>query len=75
MINMNNFHETKTRSVIKSILWRVIATLLTWAVAYYFTGTISGSLKITLTAAAISMIAYYFHERIWDRIDWGKTQE
>lgn len=64
--------ETGTRSLVKTIVWRVIATLTTWAVVYMFTGTIAGSLKITLVAAALSMLAYYIHERIWNAVKWGR---
>lgn len=66
------FIETRTRSIAKTIAWRIIATLITWAVVYFFTGKISESLKITLTAAVASMIAYYIFERIWNKIQWGK---
>jgi len=64
--------ETKKRSLAKTIIWRVVATLITWAVAYVFTGSIVGSLEITLWAAGLSMLAYYIHERIWNKINWGK---
>ena len=64
--------ETKYRSVVKTILWRIIATLITWAVVYYFTKSIGGSLKTTLVAAGLSMIGYYVHERFWNTISWGK---
>ena len=64
--------ETKTRTLVKTVVWRIIATLLTWAVVYIFTGSITGSLEITLVAAAVSMLAYYVHERVWNVIKWGK---
>jgi len=67
-----NHYETKTRSLAKTILWRIVATLLTWATVYYFTGQLSESFIITIVAAAISMLAYYIHERIWNIIKWGK---
>lgn len=64
-------NESKKRSLTKTITWRIAATLITWAVAYYYTGSIGGSLKLTLVAAAISMAGYYVHERIWNKIDWA----
>jgi uncharacterized membrane protein len=66
------FIETKGRSLTKTILWRIIATLITWVIVYLYTGEFFESGKITITAAAVSMIAYYIFERIWNRIDWGK---
>ena len=64
--------ETKFRSLTKTIIWRVIATLITWLVIYIFTKEISQSLIITVIAALVSMLAYYIHERIWNNIKWGK---
>lgn len=64
--------ETKTRSLVRSIVWRICATLITLAVVYAFTGNIGQSSGITLVAAALSMAAYYGHERIWNRIVWGR---
>lgn len=56
--------ETKLRSFTKSIIWRVISIIITWIVV--------GSLSATLIAAGLSMIAYYIHERVWNKILWGK---
>ena len=66
------FFEIKLRSIIKTIVWRIIATLVTLSVVYFFTHKIGKSLQITFVAAAISMAAYYIHERIWNKINWGK---
>ena len=65
-------HETKKRSFTKTVTWRILATLLTWAVIYFYTGKIFESAKITIVAAILSMVAYYLHERIWDKINWER---
>lgn len=70
-----HFHETKTRTVAKMILWRVIATSITWGTVYSFTGTFLESSKITLIAALIGMTAYYVHERVWNGVNWGKVRD
>jgi uncharacterized membrane protein len=64
--------ETRTRSLVKTILWRIIATGVTLFVAYGYTRSLSGAGEIALTAAIISMIAYYIHERLWNKTDWGR---
>ncbi|MBP9771884.1 MAG: DUF2061 domain-containing protein [Candidatus Pacebacteria bacterium] len=66
------FYETRTRTVAKTILWRIVATLITWGTIYWFTGEIKESIEITLIAALIGMTAYYFYERIWNSVGWGK---
>jgi uncharacterized membrane protein len=70
---MDNYSETKTRSLTKTITWRVIATLLTLGTLYFFTGNLGDSFKMTIIAAVISMFAYYIHERVWNNIRWGKN--
>jgi len=68
-------HETHERSFVKTILWRVIATLITWATIYFFTGQIGESTEIALTGAIAGMIAYYIYERAWDGIEWGRIEQ
>jgi uncharacterized membrane protein len=64
-------HEDRRRSLVKAILWRTIATFLTLVVVYGYTGKFVFSLKVTVTIAVLSTVAYYVHERIWTRIRWG----
>lgn len=68
----NTYFELKSRSLIKALVWRIIATLLTLSVVYLFTGKLLDSFKITIIAATLSTIAYYIHERIWNNIRWGR---
>jgi len=69
---MENHYETRTRSLLKTIIWRVIATLVTGLAAYFFTAQLGETTKITIVSAAISIVAYYIHERIWNKISWGR---
>ncbi len=55
--------ETKTRTLIRAIVWRIIATLIT----AIWTG-LSGAIVINI----FMTVAHYIHERTWLRIDWGK---
>lgn len=72
---MDRFSETHGRSITKTISWRVVATLVTLGVLYAYTGKFFISLTITLTAAALSTIAYYIHERTWNTIQWGRAKK
>lgn len=69
------FVETQGRSIAKTMVWRVIATVITGSVIYAFTGELLESSKITLAAAALSMLAYYIFERTWNKVGWGKIDE
>ena len=66
------FYETKTRTVVKALLWRIIATLITWGTVYYYTKKLSESIQLTIVAAVIGITVYYIYERVWNRIQWGK---
>lgn len=55
--------ETKTRSVVKAITWRIIATLI----AMYWVG-----FQAAIVLNIVQTVAYYFHERGWVHIKWGR---
>jgi len=64
--------DTLKRSLTKTIIWRVIATLITLVVTYMFTGELRQATNITLVIAVLLMVGYYFNERVWDRVQWGR---
>lgn len=62
----------KSRSFAKSVTWRVIALLTTFASLYLITGDIGISSAGTFLTNAINFVAYYYHERVWNSVGWGK---
>jgi len=66
------YKETNLRSVLKTISWRFLATLTTFSLVWIFTGKIDTALTVGGLEAIIKMIIYFFHERGWDRIRWGR---
>jgi len=67
------FKETRKRSLVKTVVWRIVATLGTWLLLYVYLGEAIESLEITVVAALISMVAHYLYERLWDVIQWGRN--
>ncbi|MCK5059306.1 MAG: DUF2061 domain-containing protein [Candidatus Aminicenantes bacterium] len=65
-------NETKLRSFLKSISWRIIATMITFLVALALTRKTLIALKIGALDMALKLIAYFLHERIWGKIKIGK---
>jgi uncharacterized membrane protein len=61
-----------TRSVFKSISWRVVATLTTMTIVYLFTKEIFLSIGVGVVEVIAKILFYYLHERIWNKIKWGK---
>lgn len=64
--------ETPLRSVIKSISWRILGTLDTIGISWLITKEISLAPSIGSVELLTKMILYFFHERIWNQIRWGK---
>lgn len=64
--------ETKRRSIVKAITWRTLGTIDTIVIAYLLTGEIKTALSIGGIEVFTKMILYFFHERIWNMIKWGK---
>ncbi|MGC6479221.1 MAG: DUF2061 domain-containing protein [Flavobacteriaceae bacterium] len=61
-----------SRSVVKAISWRLLGTLDTIMIALLITGEISQALSIGLIEWLTKIILYFFHERLWNRIRWGR---
>lgn len=64
---------TKQRSALKAITWRIIGTADTFIISWAIT-------KEPITAGAIASfevftktILYYFHERGWNKVKWGRN--
>lgn len=65
--------ERVKRSILKTISWRVIGTLDTIFIAYIITGTFNQAISIGGFELITKMILYFFHERSWNKIQWGKN--
>lgn len=64
--------ERWKRSLVKSISWRLIGTLDTVVISYFITGKLSFALSIGGIELITKMILYIVHERVWNKINWGK---
>jgi len=64
--------EKPIRSVAKAISWRLIGTIDTLVVSLFFVQEASVAASIAGVDFVTKMILYFFHERIWNKIGWGK---
>jgi len=64
--------EKPLRSLVKSISWRLIGTLDTILISWLVTGTLSLAFAIGSIEMLTKMVLYFFHERVWNTIKWGK---
>ena len=56
------------RRIYKTITWRIIATLLTFAIGWFITGDIHSGISISFFDFLFKTLTYYWHEVIWDRL-------
>ena len=70
-------NESRFKSLIKGISWRIIGTIDTLFVAFIITGDTVKSLSIGGIEVFTKIFLYYLHERLWSRISeqfWKKTK-
>jgi adenylylsulfate kinase len=67
-------YETKKRSILKALSWRTWATVTTAVLVYIFTGQFALAVTIGLLEVFAKMALYFFHERLWHRISYGKKE-
>ncbi|ANW95050.1 hypothetical protein AXE80_01505 [Wenyingzhuangia fucanilytica] len=64
--------EKPIRSVVKAVSWRVIGSLDTLIISWVATQDIKTATSIASIDLFTKMILYFFHERVWNAIKWGK---
>lgn len=66
--------ETKRRSWLKSIIWRIVGIFILGGLSWMVTRNWEQTSVITIAFHSVRLVLYYFHERLWDDIDWGRIK-
>ncbi len=73
--------DSPTRSILKALSWRLIASAATFVISYVVVRQSSDKtdaevLQFATAIASVDVVAklilYYLHERLWTNIYWGK---
>ncbi len=64
--------ETRLRSILKALTWRLIASLVTASIVFIITHEAALSVGVGILDSLVKIFFYYFHERIWTGIALGK---
>ncbi len=64
--------DSRIRSVMKGVSWRIVATMDTFFLAFVIFGSIQIAAPIAGTEILTKIILYFFHERAWNLISWGR---
>ena len=65
--------DLQKRTIVKTLTWRVTASLTTFIIAWALTGNLLIGATIGSIEAIAKIFLYYFHERIWNNIIWAKS--
>jgi len=71
--NTDQAIETVSRSIVKTVSYRITIVILDFVCIYLFTGQMKIALGFTIVSNIYTTVCYFIHERIWDKIKWGKT--
>lgn len=55
----------------KTLSWRVVATFITGAVTWGFTGRLDFAVTVGLGDTLVKFFTYYLHERAWAKVGFG----
>jgi uncharacterized membrane protein len=69
------FKESRSRSLVKAFIYRFIATIGTGTLIWFITKDIREVISATIIIQVFLMILYYFNERIWNKISWGRARQ
>ncbi|MFM2301519.1 MAG: hypothetical protein RLZZ84_1255 [Pseudomonadota bacterium] len=66
-----NGHESHSRSFVKGVSWRVLGSIDTFLLSWFFTSSAKAAGAIASTEVITKVLLYYFHERVWSSVHWG----
>ena len=66
--------DTQRRSIAKALSWRVLATLITTTLVFLLTGKGEFAATVGLADTLVKFAIYFAHERVWNRISYGRKK-
>lgn len=68
------FRERYTRSLLKALTYRSIILLSDSFIIFFVTKELSTTAKVIILSNIGSTMLYFCHERLWDKVHWGKKK-
>jgi uncharacterized membrane protein len=65
---------THSRSFTKAVTWRLTGTVDTFILSYIITGKAKLALAISGMEIFTKVFLYYVHERLWNKVQWGRDE-
>jgi len=64
--------DTNLRSLVKTISWRFTGSFSTFLISFLVTGSFALAGSIAVVQIVANTVLYFIHERIWNKVKWGK---
>ena len=71
----HSFKEHWTRSLTKAVTYRILILILDFTSVYILTGRVEIAFGFMLVSNIYTSVAYYIHERVWNRTNRGKKNK
>lgn len=65
-------HETRARGILKALTYRFWQSLNTFIISWFITGKVDMAVAIVSLEVVVKIFVYFWHERIWNFIKWGR---
>jgi uncharacterized membrane protein len=65
-------NDSTVRSLAKAVSWRVTGTVDTFIISWLITGQVLLASGIAFTEIMTKIALFWAHERVWNKIKWGK---
>jgi len=66
------FVEGQPRTISKILTWRVLITASNFVIPFIMTGSWGSAALFAGMATVVNMFIFWAHERVWNKIKWGK---
>ncbi|WP_242118282.1 DUF2061 domain-containing protein [Sphingomonas lacusdianchii] len=67
--------ESHPRSFVKAVSWRTVGSIDTFVLGLLFSGSAKLAGAIAGTEVLTKITLFYFHERAWSLVRWGRREE
>ena len=67
-------NDLPIRSLAKAITWRITGSVDTFLVSWFITGQALLASGIAFTEMITKVFLYWTHERVWNKVSWGKDK-
>jgi uncharacterized membrane protein len=66
--------ESHPRSFVKAVSWRILGSIDTFVWSLIMTGSAGIAGSIAGFEVLSKIFLFYFHERLWDLVPWGRRR-